>query len=318
MLRLGWAVPCVAFFFCLPCVAEFSIEEKDRKLQVSEYGRPVLVYNYGRVVPPPGIDQERYWRSSYIHPLYGLDGNVLTDDFPADHLHHRGVFWTWPETRIGDREMDVWTIVGARQLFQRWLAKEVTDEYVRIGVENGWFFDGESDPKVTEQVFFTVHPAQDDHRAIDFDLRFTNVTDEEVTFLGAIDKGYGGFLFRPDADNKPFQFVTKKGTLNKDALRFETPWASIGWNENGTRNAAGVAVFQHPSNPDYPHDGWIFRHYGLLGASWPHEQRHLLKPGESFALKYRFVIHRGTDTHKTISRLFAEYMKSVEQGKSSP
>src|SRR5690606_8161122 len=123
-----------------PSWAQFAIEEADGKLRVTQSDSPVLVYNFGPVQPPPGVDNDRYWRSSYIHPLYGLDGNILTEDFPADHLHHRGVFWTWPETRVGDRKMDVWTIVGARQLFQRWLSRETTDEFVKVGVENGWFF----------------------------------------------------------------------------------------------------------------------------------------------------------------------------------
>jgi AcrR family transcriptional regulator len=38
---------------------------------------------------------EKFRRSCYIHPLYGLDGEVMTEDFPVDHRHHRGVFWAW-------------------------------------------------------------------------------------------------------------------------------------------------------------------------------------------------------------------------------
>lgn len=32
-------------------------------------------------------------RANYVHPLYDLDGHVLTEDFPKDHLHQRGIFW---------------------------------------------------------------------------------------------------------------------------------------------------------------------------------------------------------------------------------
>ncbi|HUH47680.1 MAG TPA: DUF6807 family protein, partial [Arenibacter sp.] len=43
-------------------------------------------------------------RSNYIHPLYGLEGEMLTSDWPdAAHPHHRGIFWDWPEVRYGSK-----------------------------------------------------------------------------------------------------------------------------------------------------------------------------------------------------------------------
>lgn len=53
----------------------------------------------------------KYIRSNYIHPLYTLDGTVLTEDFPVDHLHHRGIFWAWHQLYIGDKRIgDGWEI----------------------------------------------------------------------------------------------------------------------------------------------------------------------------------------------------------------
>ena len=67
-----------------------------------EGDRPVLVYNQGLIAP----EKPRTGRAAgeFIHPLYGLDGEVLTDDFPADHTYHRGVFWAWPHVKIGEQE----------------------------------------------------------------------------------------------------------------------------------------------------------------------------------------------------------------------
>lgn len=297
---------------CLPCAADFAIEETDGRLTILEEGKPVLVYNHGRVDPPEGVDQDRYWRSSYIHPVHGVDGEVMTDDFPEDHYHHRGLFWTWPEVRVGGKKMDLWHFEQARQLFQRWLEKDVAQDHVTIGVENGWFFHDESAPKVQERIFFTVHPAETTHRAIDFTLRFTNVSEEDVVFEGAKDKGYGGFSFRPSADNKPFTFHTAKGVAEEDALRYDTPWASIRWNKDGAADASGAAFFQHPSNPGFPHPGWIFRHYAFLGVCWPHEQPHTLKPGEHFELQYRLLVYHGLDP-ETLPKLFQSYVEAAKE-----
>ena len=45
----------------------------------------------------PGNRKYAVPRSDYIHPLYGLHGEVLTDDWVPDHPHHRGIYWAWPE-----------------------------------------------------------------------------------------------------------------------------------------------------------------------------------------------------------------------------
>ncbi len=43
-----------------------------------------------------------YTRNNYIHPLWSLEGEALTEDAPDDHLHHRGIFWTWHQVLAGD------------------------------------------------------------------------------------------------------------------------------------------------------------------------------------------------------------------------
>src|SRR5688500_14074023 len=77
-------------------------EVSPSSLGLWEGNQPVLVYNHGLVRPPEQVTGKP--RASYIHPLYGLDGEVLTDDFPKDHTYHRGVYWAWPHLKIGDRE----------------------------------------------------------------------------------------------------------------------------------------------------------------------------------------------------------------------
>src|SRR5687768_10502890 len=72
-----------------------------------EGNRPVLVYNHG-IISKAGVNASQN-RSSYIHPLYGLDGEVLTDDFPADHTYHRGLYWAWSHIKIGEQEYDLWS-----------------------------------------------------------------------------------------------------------------------------------------------------------------------------------------------------------------
>ena len=83
--------------------APFRFKEiTDKSLGLFESDRPVLVYNHG-VLSKAGVPADRN-RSTYVHPLYGLDGEVLTDDFPKDHYHHRGLFWARSEERRVGKE----------------------------------------------------------------------------------------------------------------------------------------------------------------------------------------------------------------------
>jgi len=288
--------------------AEFSFEDNGKGLTVLEKGKPVFTYNYAPVPPPEGVPKE-YTRSCYVHPLYGLDGEVMTQDFPKDHRHHRGLFWAWPQCTAGGRAMDVWLANDVKQRHREWVTKEAGADKATIAVVNGWSFEDAPDKDVVrEDVKLTVLPADDKGRAIDFQAKLTNVSDQLVVFEGAKNKGYGGLCFRPSADFKPFTFTTAQGVSAEDALRCDTPWADVTWTANG--KTCGLAIFQNKSNPGYPFPGWIFRHYAFLGVSWPHEQKHEVPPGQSFELKYRVYIHRGTATDAGVAAAFDQYAAS--------
>src|SRR5262245_58729672 len=49
----------------------------DKSLGLWEGTQPVLVYNHGLIGNPNASASQS--RSAYLHPLYGLDGEVLTD-----------------------------------------------------------------------------------------------------------------------------------------------------------------------------------------------------------------------------------------------
>ncbi len=99
-----------------PAAFAFS-DDSPASLRVTEQKNPVLVYNHGVITDEkvPAKDTRRS-RGCYIHPLWGLNGEVLTDDFPKDHYHHHGVFWAWPHVEIGERES---SICGSTRIFSR-------------------------------------------------------------------------------------------------------------------------------------------------------------------------------------------------------
>lgn len=112
----------------------FSVEQKTQSYTITDSGQPVLTYRFGEVPLPAGVeaihfskgatsyngayftDGSRYGaeRSDYIHPLYGFHGEPLTTDYPKDHLHHRGLWWSWCEVRHNEKIGDLWAVCKIR------------------------------------------------------------------------------------------------------------------------------------------------------------------------------------------------------------
>src|SRR5688500_8429387 len=106
-------------------------------LGVWEGDKPVLVYNYGSITNQLAPKAQSH--SSYFHPIYGLDGEVITGDFPADHVYHRGFYWAWPHIKVGDAEYDLWSLRGIHSRLVRWLQRETDNDSILFAVANGWF-----------------------------------------------------------------------------------------------------------------------------------------------------------------------------------
>lgn len=296
--------------------AEFTLKDDGQGVTVLDKGQPVLTYNYGDI-PAPEEVAGHLTRATYVHPLYGLDGDVLTEDFPADHYHHRGVFWSWPNNTVGGEPLNTWLMDSSHQVFDKWLETSA-GATANLAVQNYWSRNDASDvPIVEEIVKITVLPASDMARAIDFELTFKNVDAEKrtVTILGAPtdNKGYGGFCIRPVAARKPHRFTSDQGTHEKDVLRLDSPWADVTSQIPGQSDYSGTAIFQHPGNPDYPHKGWILRNYSFLGASWPCLDPCDLAPGESVTLKYRLLVHHGTAEEAGVARMYQEYLRGIPE-----
>jgi hypothetical protein len=274
-----------------PGKASFSFVSLDGgKLQLLEGERPVFVYNYGMQLAP-GVPEDRR-RSTYIHPLYDLDGRALTDDFPADHHHHRGLSWMWPRVTIRGQQLDLWHIRGVRHIFETFLAQEVGPVCATLGVKNAWQLFDPKEKVMDEWVWVRVFAAGEHGRVID--VRLTWRALEPIQILGQVDAGYGGLSLRL-TKRQETKSVTSTGVQTKDSDLQPMAWADTSGKFGDSREHSGIAVFQHPGNPGFP-AGWTMRrtdNYGFLGVAWPGLQPFVLEPNRTLTLRYRLLVHRG-------------------------
>ena len=275
----------------------------DKSLGLWEGARPVLVYNHG-VITSSNAPADRA-RSSYVHPLYGLDGEVLTDDFPKDHYHHRGLFWAWPHVNISKEETDLWMLKGVRQQFERWLRRDAGKSAAVLGVQNGWFI-GER-KVVAEQVWLRVLPATNDARALDVEFTLTPV-DDSLTLRGAEGKSYGGLTLRFAPFKGETIITTPEGRTKEDMPIAHLPWADLSAQFTGAESPSGAAVFIPPSHPDFPPE-WLTRHYGVLCVGWPGVNAKTFAPGKPIRCSYHIWIHRGVPETARLQEVYADYAR---------
>ncbi len=278
---------------------------------------PVLVYNHGLITHPsvPAKDHRRS-RACYVHPLYGLRGEVLTEDFPKDHYHHHGLFWAWPHIVIEGQEHDLWAGATIRQEFVRWLGRATGPVCAVLGVENGWYVG--SKKVMVERIWFWVYrtvPGR--HRSIDIAL-YLEPTDQPITLWGAPEKSYGGLTVRfAPSSRAETEIIVPTGRTTDDLLNTRLKWADFTSQMQGSQFRSGATIMIHPRHPDYP-PTWLTRHYGAMCVGWPGVRPKTLHPGQPVRLQYRLWIHPGPVSFEELQASYEAFYAGTEEVRWHP
>ena len=270
----------------------FRMVSYDQGHLVSEGERPVLFYQSA----PRSLDG-RYTRAGYVHPLYGLDGRVLTHDFPEDHYHHRGIFWAWHQLWVGDGKAG-----------DPWLTKDFLTEVEHVRFLDGPLFSvleasarwlsplqrdeaGEMVPLLRERVRIQVFRSTADSQVIDFHIRFRALVDGIRLGGSENPRGYSGFTVRVHA-SPDGRIHDQSGIQEGDRVGESSPWADYSGTFGLGGMISGVGMLTHPGYPEFP-PRWLLRHYGMQNVAFPGRHPVDLPRGQPLDLRHRLVIHRG-------------------------
>lgn len=294
--------------------SEVRIISNDDGYKFFDGDSPVLFYQ----AKPKSLNG-KFKRAGYVHPLYGLEGHELTEDFPADHLHHRGIFWGWHQLYVGD------TLIGDPWVCRNFLSRVDNVEILKTRsgaaglqstvhwVSPDWQDStGELKPIVREVTSITAHPSRVDHRVIDFRIRLTAL-EPEVRIGGSDDiKGYGGFSPRLRLP-EDIRFMAEYGEVEpqKTAVKASRWMSVVGRFTTEGSNAAddisGVTVLCHPSLPGFPQK-WILRKArSMQNAVFPGREPVAIPTDKPLELRYRIIIHRSHASHKQLKAWFDDY-----------
>lgn len=278
---------------CTDATGKWEIVENEQGVRILEGADSVLFYQ--RAVRS---QDGQYPRNNYIHPLYSLDNTVLTEDFPEDHLHHRGVFWAWHQNYVGDQSVgDAWAIDDFAWNVADVQVKTYPDSCV-LQTEVLWqsprWIDDSGDPKplVHEEATIVVHPARNNYRIIDFRIALYALEDS-VSIGGSEDeKGYSGFSWRIPLPEE-VSFTGEKGEVEPRTLALDAgSWMDIAGDLDGLPGREGVVVLGHPDNPGHPQP-WILRRKGSMqNVAYPGRERALIPKDQPLILRYRMIIYK--------------------------
>jgi hypothetical protein len=317
-------------------IMKATLDPKNGQVMIEEKGKKVLQYNYQTVYekdvvriagekigkpdsyPVTGIYLEEYVkehpgvkkdtlvstsiyavpRSDYIHPLYGLDGEMLTRDWPdGGHPHHRGIFWAWPEVEYGTQRADIYAL-------QRLFARPTGNiEYIngpvfaQITAENLWKWE-DTEPIVREHVVIRVYHATLTGRIVDLTIKLEALKDG-ITIATRNTDSYGGFNLRmmtPDSQSISY-FTDQPGS---EPLR---AWSDFNGVFQGAESRSGLMVLQSKDNPEYP-GAWVkYPDLAWVQPTFPTPgTRYPLGTDKPLILHYRLMIHAGGKPEELFSK----------------
>jgi len=284
----------------------FSFTENDQGILVSEKGKPVFFYQQ-----KTRMLAGRYNCNNYLHPVYSLSGDTLTEESPEDHLNHRGIFWSWHQHFINNMSIgEGWLLESVFQEVTE-VRKVLINGTAQLNLTVLWksslYQNGK--PYVEEKTRITVYPSDKSIRKIDFEISLRGLV-PDVQIGGSDDeKGYGGFCTRvkmPDG----LIFTSTDGPVTPQNTQIKAgPWMDISGKYGRNGETSGFAILCHPGTPDYPAP-WILRQKGSMqNIVFPGRERVNVPMEKPIVLRYRLIIHNGNAASADLPAMQLEYEK---------
>ncbi len=292
------------------------------RLEFTVGGKPALAYQMDKDALPRADIKPEYKRAGYLHPIHTTAGTIVSDDYPAQHVHHHGIWTPWTKTSFQGRTPDFWNMG----------AKTGTVEIVALDrswsgpVHGGFaarhrFVDLSAKPEPVVALHETWLVRGFDVPAVAGPAAELRVFELEVTQTCATADPlilpkyhYGGFGFRGRGEwfgkEKAF-FLSSEGTTdrvkaNQERMRWVHLWGEL------AGGPAGLTVLGHPGNfraPQpvrvHPNEPYVSLNPSELGE-WK------IEPGKPYVARYRFVAFDGKPDRARLEALWNGYARAAE------
>jgi hypothetical protein len=275
-----------------------EISEENGQLIVRIGGQEYTRYQFG----PPR------WKP-YLFPLRAANGLSLLADAPTDHRHHHGL-WVG-HGRVDDADFWLERHNSGRIVHRKF-------ENIVTGSETGSFTaasDWEAasgDVVLKDTRTFTFYDEPTESRAFDFELVLESPDKRSVTLHPSNEAGLPHIRVAEGLAVKTGGTLTNaEGKTNeRGTYKQRSPWLDCSGKLG--RLACGIAVFDHPENPDFP-TPWFTRDYGPLSPNYGFFQEDpiVISPSEPLRLRYRVFTHSGDVEQGNVAAAWDVYAGSA-------
>ena len=297
---------------------------EDRKVRI--YLHAARGISSGFPEPPPALEYQAepgalprddiksvFQRGAYLHPIRTPSGKIVTDDFPPNHIHHHGVWWSWTKTEFDGREPDFWNMGEAKGRVEFVSLSDPWSGPVHGGFRSQHRFVDLTGSKPVTALTETWNLAVYASPAVKssywlFDL----VSEQQCATTNALKLPtyrYGGLGVRGNRawDGKEGAlFLTSDGETDRDKGNTSRGrWCDMGGLLEGVQ--AGIAVLCHPDNFRAPQPMRLHPTEPFFNFAPQQAGDMEIKPGQTYISRYRFVVHDGPPDRAELDRLWNDY-----------
>ena len=277
-----------------------EIIEENGQLVIRIGGQEYARYQFG----PPR------WKP-YLYPLRAANGLSLLADAPTDHRHHHG-FWVG-YGRVDDVDC--------------WLERHNSGRIVPVrfdalsgGSEQGGFTQAcdwqgpDGSVVLTDTRTFTFYNTPVEARIFDFELVLRTPGEHAVTLHQTNEAGLPHVRVAEGLTPRTGGTLTNaEGKKNeRGTYKQRSPWLDC----SGTlgRLTCGLAVFDHPRNPDFP-TPWFTRDYGPFSPNFIFfgAEPYIITPDAPLRLRYRVYTHSGDVHEGQVAQAYEQYQAESDQ-----
>jgi len=290
-----------------------SAQEKGGDVEFSVAGKPVTTFQGESTELPRKDIDPIFLRGGYLHPLLTPTGTVVTDDYPANHLHHHGVWSAWTNTVFQGRKTDFWNMGQGRGKVDCKGIEFSWSGPVFAGVEaENEFTDltsGEPIVALNERwtvKIYAVNDADNPYNLVEL------ISEQEMAGgddLELPEYHYGGFGIRglgawDGAENAGF--LTSEGITNRDEANSK-PARWIAMTGAAGAGKASIAILGHPKNFRAPQPLRVHPSEPFISFAPQVAGPMKISHGKTYRSEYRFVLFDGEPDKELLERLWTDY-----------
>lgn len=259
----------------------------------------------------------------YVWPLIGPGGLRVTRNFPMeevsheehDHPHHRSLFSAFDEVNGTNN----WAETSGHGFTRHERFLDVHQGAVCGGftAESQWQ-SAEGQPILREERSLRLYNCGPEIRLFDYEVSW-RADFGDVTFGDTKEAGVIALRMATSMDGKHGGLIqnSEGGQGEADCWGRQAAWCDYSGHVDGA--VLGVAVFDHPQNPNFP-TRWHVRDYGLLatnpfstqafgaGEATPFQ----LTRGQSVTFNYRVLLHRGRAEEGRVADFYRSFAEAPE------